>query len=77
MINRNKALLWVYDNPKMTNIINDIYDSVGSCVKCHWWREFEGVCTNGDSPCCASFVDGNYYCGDFEEKKDVNKKKSN
>ena len=71
MINRNKALLWVHGNQKVTNIINDIYDSLGSCHTCKYYRTFEGVCTNGDSPVCASFVNSTYYCADFERGEDV------
>ncbi len=31
-------------------------ENSNECKKCKWYAEFEGVCTNGDSPFCADIV---------------------
>lgn len=37
------------------------------CRNCRWYAEYEGVCCNGDSEHGADFVDGDYYCDEWEE----------
>lgn len=39
------------------------------CATCRWYADFEGVCCNGDSEHRADFVDGDYYCDEWEGKK--------
>ena len=39
-----------------------------TCKGCKWWKPFNWVCCNGDSPHCADFV--NCGCKYFEREDD-------
>lgn len=40
-----------------------------NCGNCGWWRSFEGVCVNADSPHRADFTTPDTTCGAWGERQ--------
>ena len=46
-------------------------ENSNECKNCKWYAEFEGVCTNGDSPFCADMVAyPEIGCGQWKNKNE-------
>lgn len=40
------------------------------CATCAWYEDFQGVCFNGASTCCADFTEPDQWCREWEKKED-------